>query len=231
MPECPICGTEYEEGLINLCDHCGFDLTPYPLTVGQIPTAYLEKEQTQLESVRQMWLKFEETKQKLLENSATQVQRIKYLQIQKSNFQEDLSQAEKNISNLNKQIKQLKIEQADAYDNRGNTYSDLKEYQKAIADYTKAIDINPRYAKAYYNRGNAYYDLKKYQRAIAYYTRAIDINPQYADAYVNRGIVYKGLKEYQKAKEDYKKAANIYQKQKDNAKYQQVIDWLNKLPN
>jgi tetratricopeptide (TPR) repeat protein len=30
------------------------------------------------------------------------------------------------------------------------------QYDQAIADYTKAIELNPRDADAYYNRGNAY---------------------------------------------------------------------------
>ena len=30
------------------------------------------------------------------------------------------------------------------------------DYDKAIADYTKAIELNPDYAEAYYNRGLAY---------------------------------------------------------------------------
>ena len=34
-----------------------------------------------------------------------------------------------------------------------------QEYQKAIADYTKAIDLQPDYASAYFNRGNVHYYL------------------------------------------------------------------------
>ena len=75
-----------------------------------------------------------------------------------------------------------------AYNNRGNAKSDLQDYQGAIADYTKAIEINPQLAPAYYNRGLAKYDLKDYQGAIADYSKAIEINPQYADAYYNRGL-------------------------------------------
>jgi tetratricopeptide (TPR) repeat protein len=31
--------------------------------------------------------------------------------------------------------------------------SDLGDNKGAIADYTKAIEVNPQYAEAYYNRG------------------------------------------------------------------------------
>jgi len=32
----------------------------------------------------------------------------------------------------------------------------LENYDQAISDYTKAIEINPDYTEAYLNRGNAY---------------------------------------------------------------------------
>ena len=45
---------------------------------------------------------------------------------------------------------------AEAYYNRGIAYGDKGEYDKAIEDYSKAIELNPEYAEAYNNRGNAY---------------------------------------------------------------------------
>jgi tetratricopeptide (TPR) repeat protein len=40
-----------------------------------------------------------------------------------------------------------------SYNNRGNAYSDLKQHEKAIEDYNKAIELNPKLAPAYANRG------------------------------------------------------------------------------
>ena len=37
-----------------------------------------------------------------------------------------------------------------------------EDYQGAIADYNKAIELNPKFAYAYYTRGNAKYHLKNY---------------------------------------------------------------------
>ncbi|GAH78358.1 unnamed protein product, partial [marine sediment metagenome] len=45
------------------------------------------------------------------------------------------------------------------YNNRGNVYAKLGQFQKAIADRTKAIELNPKFAEAYNNRGVAYADL------------------------------------------------------------------------
>ena len=71
------------------------------------------------------------------------------------------------------------------------------DFKGAIADYTKAIEINPQYSEAYINRGIAKSDLGDTQGAIADYNKAIDINPQYAVAYNNRGYAKYNLKDFQ----------------------------------
>src|SRR5215471_13192294 len=44
-----------------------------------------------------------------------------------------------------------------AYLDRGNVYLDAKEYDKAIVEYTRAIELNPNLAEAYNNRAYASY--------------------------------------------------------------------------
>jgi tetratricopeptide (TPR) repeat protein len=43
-----------------------------------------------------------------------------------------------------------------AYYNRGCAFYDDHQYDKAIADYTKAISINPKFADGYIGRAYAY---------------------------------------------------------------------------
>ena len=45
-----------------------------------------------------------------------------------------------------------------AYNNRGGAWSEKGDHDKAIADFTQAIELNPLYADAYRNRGNAWND-------------------------------------------------------------------------
>jgi len=76
------------------------------------------------------------------------------------------------------------------YLKRGEALSDAREYDRAIADYTTAIQLKPDYAEAYNDRGFAYYLKGDGTRAIADYTRAIELRPDYAKAYNSRGVAY-----------------------------------------
>jgi len=49
--------------------------------------------------------------------------------------------------------------------NRGVDYFDKGQYDLAIADCNKALEINPKCAYAYYNRGIAYYFKKEYDKS------------------------------------------------------------------
>jgi tetratricopeptide (TPR) repeat protein/S1-C subfamily serine protease len=95
------------------------------------------------------------------------------------------------------------------YNNRGATYASLKNYPKAIADYDRAIAINPEFAEAYIGRSGTYYFLKNYPKVVADCDRAIAINPRLSDAFINRGLTHYDLMEYPKALADYNKAISI----------------------
>jgi hypothetical protein len=84
------------------------------------------------------------------------------------------------------------LDTAEAYLMRGDQYSDIRDYDHAIADYSQAIRLKPDYAEAYNNRGYAYYWSGKVEmaNAIADYSQAIKSRPAYAYAYNNRGAAY-----------------------------------------
>jgi tetratricopeptide (TPR) repeat protein len=96
-----------------------------------------------------------------------------------------------------------------AYHNRGLLYQAMGRYDQAIADYNKAIEINPRYINSYRNRGLIYRARGQYDRAIADYSKAIEIDPGFHKAYNNRGNIYTIKGEYDRAIADYTKAIEI----------------------
>ena len=75
---------------------------------------------------------------------------------------------------------------AAAYYNRGNDKGALNRHQEAIADYEKALQIDPHLAVAYHDRGNAKGVLGRHAEAIADYDKALQIDPQLAAAYYSR---------------------------------------------
>jgi tetratricopeptide (TPR) repeat protein len=91
---------------------------------------------------------------------------------------EDGSDAEEDLKN------------AVVYNNLGMDCRKRHDYGAAIANYTKALELNPSYVAAYNNRGNAYRASGNLDAAIADYTQAIELNPTDTTAYGNRGIAF-----------------------------------------
>ncbi len=104
---------------------------------------------------------------------------------------------------------QLQPDNFMAYNGRGMIYSKIGQYNEAIEDYNKAININPKYYyifKAYNNIGIAYAQQGQYKEAINDFNKAIALKPGYSDAYYNRGVAYANMGRYQQAIEDYNKS-------------------------
>src|SRR5689334_13719915 len=79
---------------------------------------------------------------------------------------------------------------ARAYNNRGIAWYDKGEKDRAIADYTEALRIDPTNAVAYNNRGNAWKLKGETDRAIADYTEATQFDSRRAETYYNRGLTW-----------------------------------------
>ena len=73
------------------------------------------------------------------------------------------------------------VEDAETSLNRGNAYYKKGEYDRAISDYKRALEINPRYAEAYYNKALACEKAGLTKEAIEAYRGFIQYAPpQYA---------------------------------------------------
>ena len=74
--------------------------------------------------------------------------------------------------------------------NRGSAHVLLGEFDKAIDDFNRAIDLDPDYARAHYNRASAYLGKLDYQSATADLSKAIHLKQDYMEALHNRGFVH-----------------------------------------
>ena len=98
---------------------------------------------------------------------------------------------------------------ADGYNNRAIANHKLGKNDASMADYAKAIELNPASARFYTNRGNLFNDLKRFDEAIADYTKAISIDQAYVSAYAGRAIVFGTKEDFAKAIEDLTKVIEL----------------------
>ena len=77
-----------------------------------------------------------------------------------------------------------------AYQMRAAAWHTLKEYEYALLDYGKVIELGDDTFKAvaHFNRGLVQYDLGRYKAAIVDFSWAVSYNPRITMAYVQRGL-------------------------------------------
>jgi tetratricopeptide (TPR) repeat protein/Leu/Phe-tRNA-protein transferase len=97
----------------------------------------------------------------------------------------------------------------DTYLNRGACYKNLGQYDNALKDYLKAVDIKPNDKYALNKLGCLYNDLGNYEQALYYFNIAITHHPVYYLSYYNRGVVYAKQKKYNLAIEDNSRAIEL----------------------
>ena len=100
-------------------------------------------------------------------------------------------------------------ETSEVYRNRGLCFTIMKMHDKAVLDFTKAIELPPGDTRLYRERGEAYRVLKEYEKAQADFEKALELNPTDADLYTTLGDVQDRLGEVQKALQSYQKAIQI----------------------
>ena len=92
---------------------------------------------------------------------------------------------------------------------KGVTYGEKGQLDQAIADFTKAIEIDSKFAMPYGGRAYAFFLKAQYDQGIADCTKAIEIDPELAMAYINRGIAYADKGQYGQAISDFSKAIEL----------------------
>jgi len=89
------------------------------------------------------------------------------------------------------------------------TAAERQIYQRAIADFTQAIRLDPNNANTYNERGRAYSQIEDYNRAVADFTQAIRLEPNFASAYSGRGSAYRELNDLNRALADFNQAIQL----------------------
>lgn len=76
------------------------------------------------------------------------------------------------------------------YNRRGLVYEEMEAWDKALADYNKAIELSPKWPIAYNNRGYIYLKQKKYNQARADFEQALRLDNTLPTPYINLAGTY-----------------------------------------
>jgi len=91
----------------------------------------------------------------------------------------------------------------------GSTKQNQGDLDGAFADYSRAIQLDPKFALAFYNRGLIWETRNNVEEAIADYDQSLDLNPQLASAYYHRGSVKMEKSDLDGAIADYTRALDL----------------------
>lgn len=100
-------------------------------------------------------------------------------------------------------------ENAGAYYNQGVVRLEKGEYDAAISDFTRAIELRPRFAMAHFYRGRAYHRKGEHDKALPDLNEAIELDPNLAVAYGDRAVIHFMRKEYDKVWENIHKQESL----------------------
>lgn len=121
-------------------------------------------------------------------------------------------------------------ESAEKYMQAGFVHFQRHEYDQAIADFQKAVKLEPRAAAAYNMLGMAY-RFKANQlgvpelraKEIAAFQKAVEVDPKYWVALINLGTTYYQQGDKAKAAPLFKKALELYPKHPEKAQIEKMI--------
>ncbi len=122
--------------------------------------------------------------------------------------QMDLGHNETAIKILDQAVKTAPDE-SELYYYRAVAYSNLGEYEKALADFQTAAEKNPHWALPLAGKGSMNVALGNLDAAIEDFGEAIYLEPDQGDLYSNRGQIYHQLGKLTRARDDYNMAVEL----------------------
>ena len=81
-------------------------------------------------------------------------------------------------------------EDAEAFNNRGLAFDALSDYEGAMNDYAKALDLRLDFAEARSNLGAAQEAMGNWDEALREYLMALEASPEFAAAHYNAARLY-----------------------------------------
>jgi Flp pilus assembly protein TadD len=96
-----------------------------------------------------------------------------------------------------------------AFASRGESYRRMGQYDAALADLNRAIELDDKNALAFASRGESYQRMRQYEAALADFNRAIELDDKYAWAITSRGTTFRMMGQYEAALADVNRALEL----------------------
>jgi putative GTP pyrophosphokinase len=96
------------------------------------------------------------------------------------------------------------------YNHRGMAYFAMGHHQRALKDFSSAINYDPENDRGYANRGLCYRVLKKCEKALQDFNQTLKINPNRPESYFGRAQTYYDMQQFDQALDDCEKALGIH---------------------
>jgi WD40 repeat protein/serine/threonine protein kinase/tetratricopeptide (TPR) repeat protein len=93
---------------------------------------------------------------------------------------------------------------------RGRAHAEKRQWEQAIGDYTRAIELGARVGDVWYHRSKAHAERKQWGAALADVTKAHELGYDDLSVWAHRGSVYRMLGRYERSAEDYSQMIKGY---------------------
>ncbi|MGM0568888.1 MAG: tetratricopeptide repeat protein, partial [Elusimicrobiota bacterium] len=108
-----------------------------------------------------------------------------------------------------------------AYYRLGWIQAQDRNFEEAVKNFKKTIELDRNHAGAYNNLGNIYYMKSNISAAMKYYKKALKINPRLADSRFNLGYIYYNKGMLEEATKEFEEVLKI---QPDNYKARIMLE-------
>jgi tetratricopeptide (TPR) repeat protein len=101
-------------------------------------------------------------------------------------------------------------EEASTFVNRAILHTHLRNFDAALRDLDRALELMPNFPEAHLNRGNVYSYIESLDQAVKEYDAAIEHGTRKPHAaYYNRGLAYEALGRPELAYQDFVRASEL----------------------
>lgn len=91
----------------------------------------------------------------------------------------------------------------------GDNFMEIRQYEKAIEEFSKALENDDKDPYTYYKRGIAFLYANQFDGAISDFTQVLNLSKDDPDSYNNRGLAYSYKGDLNSAMKDFDKAIKL----------------------